>query len=364
MASPAELERERQRLVSEAKHAERAKNFIVNVIGLIDLCLVGGESMVEAMKSVARLQVELKPEEQTLLLNGFKNAADPPKEFWFELYKTMSEVKQKMEKTLSEMQQQIEKIGEHQNKIGDALSVHYRDILEVLKKHLIPHTKSMESLAFYRLMEGDYNRYLTRYVTDDKKQMFMKKSLEGYQRAIHLADNLSPANEIRWSAPLNFSLLCFENSLCVENSIAANYCLGFAKKAYEKAMSAVEILYDDNNEASATCTKQLEDEFAALYALLQNPGVSSTYPQQFKDHASRLRVLLKMPGVSSTFVNLAVDQLANLELQRQNLGATLTCIQRAEDQVAKLNAILRNFIGLGSEKTDTAAKANVGGNES
>ncbi|GAB2214748.1 hypothetical protein Droror1_Dr00019111 [Drosera rotundifolia] len=89
-------------------------------------------AMVETMKSVARLRLELKPEEQTLLLNGYKNAADPQRKCWFELYKTMSEVKQKMEKTLSEMQQKMEKIRDDQSLIGVALSVYYRDILEVL----------------------------------------------------------------------------------------------------------------------------------------------------------------------------------------------------------------------------------------
>ncbi|GAB2214747.1 hypothetical protein Droror1_Dr00019110 [Drosera rotundifolia] len=115
-------------------------------------------------------------------------------------------------------------------------------------------------------------------------------------------------------------------------------------------MSAVKTLYDDNNEASAARAKQLEDQFAALKAFLQNPGVSSTYPQQFEDHASSLRVL-KMPGVSSTFVKMVEERLAELELQRQNLGAIPTCIQQAEDQVAILNAIRRNFIGDSTIKT-------------
>ncbi|PQP92675.1 14-3-3-like protein GF14 iota [Prunus yedoensis var. nudiflora] len=118
MSSP---EKERETQVYMAKLAEQAERY---------------EEMVECMKKVAKLDLELTVEERNLLSVGYKNVID---------------------------------------------------------KHLIPSSTSGEATVFYYKMKGDYYRYLAEFKTDQDRKEAAEQSLKGYEAASATANTDLPS---------------------------------------------------------------------------------------------------------------------------------------------------------------------------
>nr|CAI5845867.1 unnamed protein product [Callosobruchus analis] len=124
--------------------------------------------MVEAMKKVAKLDVELTVEERNLLSVAYKNVIGARRASW----RIISSIEQKEE-----------------SKGGD-------DKLEMIRQ--------------YR-GQGDYHRYLAEFATGNDRKDAAEHSLVAYKSASDIAmTELPPTHPIRLGLALNFSVFYYE----------------------------------------------------------------------------------------------------------------------------------------------------------
>lgn len=102
--------------------------------------------MVEAMKKVAKLDVELTVEERNLLSVAYKNVIGARRASW----RIVSSIEQKEE--LKGNENHVRRIREYRNKIEAELAQICSDILHILDRHLIPSASTGESKVFYYKM--------------------------------------------------------------------------------------------------------------------------------------------------------------------------------------------------------------------
>lgn len=102
--------------------------------------------MVESMKKVAKLDVELTVEERNLLSVGYKNVIGARRASW----RIMSSIEQKEEAKSNE--QNVKRIKGYRFKVEEELSKICNDILMIIDEHLIPSSGSGESTVFYYKM--------------------------------------------------------------------------------------------------------------------------------------------------------------------------------------------------------------------
>nr|GMD90724.1 14-3-3-like protein GF14 iota [Ipomoea batatas] len=170
-------EKERETHVYMAKLSEQAERY---------------EEMVEYMKNVAKLNVELTVEERNLLSVGYKNVIGARRASW----RIMSSIEQKEESKSNE--HNVKLIKTYRQKVEDELSNICHEILQILDNHLIPSSKTGEATVFYYKMKGDYFRYLAEFKADQEKKEASDQSLKGYEAYIYmqlrvmLAQNLLP----------------------------------------------------------------------------------------------------------------------------------------------------------------------------
>jgi 14-3-3 protein epsilon len=102
--------------------------------------------MVDAMKKVAKLDVELTVEERNLLSVAYKNVIGARRASW----RIISSIEQKEENKGNE--NHVKRIKEYRNKVEKELSDICHDILNVLDQHLIASSATGESKVFYYKM--------------------------------------------------------------------------------------------------------------------------------------------------------------------------------------------------------------------
>ena len=102
--------------------------------------------MVECMKTVAKLDVELTVEERNLLSVGYKNVIGARRASW----RIMSSIEQKEESKGNE--NNVKLIKNYRQKVEDELTKICQDILAIIDAHLVPHSSSREATVFYYKM--------------------------------------------------------------------------------------------------------------------------------------------------------------------------------------------------------------------
>ena len=102
--------------------------------------------MVEAMKKVAKLDVELTVEERNLVSVGYKNVIGARRASW----RILSSIEQKEETRGNE--QNARRIKDYRQRVEDELSKICNDILSVIDNNLIPSSSTGESTVFYYKM--------------------------------------------------------------------------------------------------------------------------------------------------------------------------------------------------------------------
>ncbi len=107
------------------------------------MCL---SEMVDAMKKVAKLDVELTVEERNLLSVGYKNVIGARRASW----RILSSIEQKEESKGNE--ENVTRIKEYRHKVEDELAKICNDILSIIDQHLIPSSSTGESTVFYYKM--------------------------------------------------------------------------------------------------------------------------------------------------------------------------------------------------------------------
>ncbi|MCH84426.1 14-3-3-like protein D-like [Trifolium medium] len=131
--------------------------------------------MVEAMKKLAKMDVELSVEERNLFSVGYKNVVGSRRASW----RILSSIEQKEESKGNESN--VKRIKHYRQKVELELSNICNDIMILLDEHLIPSTNIAESTVFYYKMKGDYYCYLAEFKDGNEKKEVADQSLQAYQ---------------------------------------------------------------------------------------------------------------------------------------------------------------------------------------
>ncbi|XP_072998469.1 14-3-3-like protein D [Typha latifolia] len=223
----------RESFVYIAKLAEQAERY---------------DEMVEAMKKVAKLDVELTVEERNLLSVGYKNVIGARRASW----RILSSIEQKEESKGNE--QHVKRLREYRHKVETELSNICNDIMQVIDEHLIPSAAAGESSVFYYKMKGDYYRYLAEFKTGNERKEVAEQSLKAYETASSTAEaDLSPTHPIRLGLALNFSVFYYE----IMNS--PERACHLAKQAFDEAISELDTLSEESYKDSTLIMQLLRD---------------------------------------------------------------------------------------------------------
>ena len=229
----ATFSKERENFVYVAKLAEQAERY---------------DEMVEAMKKVAKLDVELSVEERNLFSVGYKNVVGSRRASW----RILSSIEQKEDSKGNELH--VKHIRDYRNKVELELSNICSDIMIILDEHLIPSTNIAESTVFYYKMKGDYYRYLAEFKAGNEKKEVADQSLKAYQTASTTAESeLQPTHPIRLGLALNFSVFYYE----ILNS--PERACHLAKQAFDDAVSELDTLNEDSYKDSTLIMQLLRD---------------------------------------------------------------------------------------------------------
>jgi len=224
---------EREDNVYLAKLAEQAERY---------------DEMVEAMKKVAALNVELTVEERNLLSVAYKNVIGARRAAW----RIIASIEQKEKSKGNEGN--VEKIKKYAAKIDKELNDIVSDVMNVIDKHLIPHATGEESKVFYYKMKGDYYRYKAEFTAEEARKEAAQKSLEGYTEALKIAqEHLPTTNPIRLGLALNFSVFYYE--ILNEQQKACE----LAKQAFDDAIAKLDDLSEDSYKDSTVIMQLLRD---------------------------------------------------------------------------------------------------------
>jgi 14-3-3 protein epsilon len=223
----------REELVYMAKLAEQAERY---------------DEMVEAMKKVACMDVELTVEERNLLSVAYKNVIGARRASW----RIISSIEQKEENKGNE--NHVARIKEYRNKVEAELAKICNDIISVLDQHLILTASTGESRVFYNKMKGDYHRYLAEFSTGGGRKEAAENSLIAYKTASDIAvTELPPTHPIRLGLALNFSVFYYE----ILNS--PDRACQLAKQAFDDAIAELDTLSEDSYKDSTLIMQLLRD---------------------------------------------------------------------------------------------------------
>ncbi|KAL9248585.1 14-3-3-like protein [Drosera capensis] len=225
--------KDRDSFVYIAKLAEQAERY---------------DEMVEVMKKVAHLDVELTVEERNLLSVGYKNVVGSRRAAW----RILSSIEQKEESKGNELH--VKQIREYRQKVETELTTICGDIMTLIDEHLVPSCSGAESTVFYYKMKGDYYRYLAEFKSGNEKKEVADQSLKAYQTASTTADaELPPTHPIRLGLALNFSVFYYE----ILNS--PERACHLAKQAFDEAISELDTLSEESYKDSTLIMQLLRD---------------------------------------------------------------------------------------------------------
>jgi 14-3-3 protein epsilon len=224
---------EREDKVYKAKLAEQAERY---------------DEMVEAMKTVAGLDVELTVEERNLLSVAYKNVIGARRASW----RVISSIEQKEEGKAGGGNTPMVKT--YRDQVEKELRDICQDILDVLDKHLVPSSTTGESKVFYYKMKGDYHRYMAEFTTANDRKEASENSMVAYKAASDIAMNeLPPTHPIRLGLALNFSVFYYE----ILNS--PDRACRLAKAAFDDAIAELDTLSEESYKDSTLIMQLLRD---------------------------------------------------------------------------------------------------------
>ncbi|KAJ9172804.1 hypothetical protein P3X46_016011 [Hevea brasiliensis] len=224
---------ERDKFIYVAKLAEQAERY---------------DEMVDAMKNVAKLDVELTVEERNLLSVGYKNVIGARRASW----RILSSIEQKEETKGNEFN--VKRIKEYRQKVESELTNICNDIMIVIDEHLIPSASAGESKVFFYKMKGDYYRYLAEFKTGNEKKDAADHSMKAYETATTAAGaELPPTHPLRLGLALNFSVFYYE----ILNS--PERACHLAKQAFDEAISELDNLNEELYKDSTLIMQLLRD---------------------------------------------------------------------------------------------------------
>merc|ERR1711935_823963 len=243
---------DREDKVYKAKLAEQAERY---------------DEMVEAMKNVASLDVELTVEERNLLSVAYKNVIGARRASW----RIISSIEQKEETKAAE--DKLKMIKAYRSQVEKELRDICGDILQVLDKHLIPCSDTGESKVFYYKMKGNYHRYLAEFATANDRKEAAENALVAYKAASDIAmTELATTHPIRLGLALNFSVFYYE----ILNS--PDRACRLAKAAFDDALADLDTLSEESYKDSTLIMQLLRDNLTLWTSDMQTEGVDKEQP--------------------------------------------------------------------------------------
>lgn len=204
--------------------------------------------MVDAMKKIAQMDVELTVEERNLLSVAYKNVIGSRRSSW----RIIASIEQKEDSKGNKSR--VAQILEYRHKIEAELQNICQDILDLLTGHLIANAKTAESTIFYHKMKGDYHRYLAEFLSGDRRHEAGEAALAAYKTASDKAStDLAPTHPIRLGLALNFSVFYYE----ILN--APDKACQLAKQAFDDAIPELDSLTEDSYKDSTLIMQLLRD---------------------------------------------------------------------------------------------------------
>jgi len=246
----------RENIVFSAKLAEQAERY---------------DEMVEAMKKIAQLDVELTVEERNLLSVAYKNVIGARRASW----RILSSIEQKS----NDADNPTKLAEKSRKKVEEELTTICNDILGLIDKHLLRSADSGESKVFYYKMKGDYHRYLAEFATGQARKEAAENSLVAYKEASESANKaLQPTHPIRLGLALNFSVFYYE----ILNS--PDRACRLAKQAFDDAISELDSLNEDSYKDSTLIMQLLRDNLTLWTSDMQpEEGGADQAEQQLED---------------------------------------------------------------------------------
>lgn len=224
--------------------------------------------MVEAMKKVASLDVELTVEERNLLSVAYKNVIGARRASW----RIITSIEQKEENKGAE--EKLEMIKTYRGQVEKELRDICSDILNVLENHLIKCATTGGSKVFYYKMKGDYHRYLAEFATGSDRKDAAENSLIAYKAASDIAMNdLPPTHPIRLGLALNFSVFYYE----ILNS--PDRACRLAKAAFDDAIAELDTLSEESYKDSTLIMQLLRDNLTLWTSDMQADGDGEQKPE-------------------------------------------------------------------------------------
>jgi len=221
------------------------------------------DEMVEAMKKVANLDVDLTVEERNLLSVAYKNVIGARRASW----RIITSIEQKEETKGNE--HHVKLIKDYLQKVETELSSICKDILGVIDNHLIPSATVGESKVFYYKMKGDYHRYLAEFAQGDARKEAAEHSQSAYKAASDIAvTELAPTHPIRLGLALNYSVFNYE----ILN--APDKACQLAKQAFDDAIAELDTLSEDSYKDSTLIMQLLRDNLTLWTSDMQGEGES------------------------------------------------------------------------------------------
>ncbi|KAG6400268.1 hypothetical protein SASPL_137093 [Salvia splendens] len=228
--------------------------------------------MVEAMKQVARLDVELTVEERNLVSVGYKNVIGARRASW----RILSSIEQKEESKGHE--QNVKRIKSYRQQVEDELTKICMDILAVIDDHLLPSSSTGESSVFYYKMKGDYYRYLAEFKSTDDRKEAADQSLKAYEAATSAAStDLAPTHPIRLGLALNFSVFYYE----ILNS--PERACHLAKQAFDEAIAELDSLNEESYKDSTLIMQLLRDNLTLWTSDLPEEGGEQSKGEEIQE---------------------------------------------------------------------------------
>ncbi|XP_073110223.1 14-3-3 protein 7 isoform X5 [Elaeis guineensis] len=145
---------ERERHVYMAKLAEKAERYEgdTTICCLLPaykrslICHV--PEMVESLKKIARMDIELTAEERNLLSVGYKNVIGPRRASW----RILAALEEKEEGKESE--KNVKRMQDYKKRVEDELTKICNDILSIIAIHLLPSSTAGESIVYFYKIYG------------------------------------------------------------------------------------------------------------------------------------------------------------------------------------------------------------------
>lgn len=208
------------------------------------------QDMLEYIGKVVRSEVELNTEERSIVSAAYKNVVGNKRA---EL-RVLQAIEQKENRKANE--HHVSYINNYRELIEKELKGLCDEILTIIDKYLIPNIKkAVDSKVFYLKMKGDYNRYLTEFLTNDQEYNdAVERALDAYKEADDLSrKHLATTNPIRLGLQLNLSVFYYEILKKPEEAKQ------IANNAFEEAIANIDNVNQDNYKDCTLIMQLLRD---------------------------------------------------------------------------------------------------------